>query len=50
MVKVSSLTNKEVDSEPVYGDNDKYIQTKVKSYGDTVNTNFQEEKVPNENT
>ena len=24
----------EFDSEPVYGDNDKYIKTKIKSYGD----------------
>ena len=27
--KVSSLINKEFDSEPVYGDNDKYIKTKI---------------------
>ena len=27
------------DSEPVYGDNDKYIKAKIKSYGDKVNTN-----------
>ena len=26
--------NKEFDSEPVYGGNDKYIKAKVKSYGD----------------
>ena len=32
--KVSILMNIEFDSEPVYGDNDKYIKTKVKSYGD----------------
>ena len=32
--------NKEFDNEPVYGDNDKYIKTKVKSYGDHVNTDF----------
>ena len=37
------------DSEPVYGDNDKYIKTKIKSYGDKINTNFQGEKVPKEN-
>ena len=30
--RVSSLMNIEFDSEPVYGDNDKYIKTKVKSY------------------
>ena len=32
--RVSSLMNIESDSESVYGDNDKYIKTKVKSYGD----------------
>ena len=31
---LSILMNIEFDSEPVYGDNDKYIKTKVKSYGD----------------
>ena len=29
------------DSEPVYGDNDKYIGTKTKIYGDKLNTNLQ---------
>ena len=37
--------NIEFDSEPVYGDNDKYIKTKIKSYGYKVNTNFQGNKV-----
>ena len=32
----------------VYGDSDKYIKTKIKSYGDKVNTNFQGKKVPKE--
>ena len=32
--------NIEFDCEPVYGDNDKYVKGKVKSYGDKVNTNF----------
>ena len=41
--------NKEFDSEPVYGDNDKYIKTKIKSYGDKINTNFQGKKRPKEN-
>ena len=45
----SSLMNIEFDSEPVYRDNDKYIKTKIKSYGDKVNTNFQGKKVPKEN-
>ena len=38
------------DSEPVYGDNDKYIKTKIKIYMDNVNTNFQGKKMPNENS
>ena len=41
--------NIEFDSEAVYGDNDKYIKTKIKMYKDRVNTNFQIKKVPKEN-
>ena len=41
--------NIEFDSEPVYGDNDKYIKAKIKSYRDKVNTNFQGKKMPKEN-
>ena len=41
--------NIEFDSEPVYGDSDKYITTKIKMYEDRVNTNFQGKKVPKEN-
>ena len=37
------------NSEPVYGDNDKYIKTKIKIYKDKANTNFQDKKVPKEN-
>ena len=36
-------------SEPVYVDNDKYIKTKIKSYREKKNTNFQGKKLPNEN-
>ena len=43
--KVGNLLNIELDSEPVYGDVDKYIKTKIKAYGDKVNTNFQGQKV-----
>ena len=39
----------EFDSEPVYGDNNKHIKTKIKSYGDKVNTNFQGKNIPKEN-
>ena len=41
--------NIEFDSQPIYGDNDKYIKIKTKSYGDKVKTNFQGKKVPMEN-
>ena len=47
--KVVNLLNIELDSEPVYGDGDKYIETKIKMYGDRVNTNFQGKNVPKEN-
>ena len=47
--RVSSLMNIKSDSEPVYGDNYKYIKTKIKSFGDKVNTNFQGNKTPKEN-
>ena len=47
--KISNLMNIEFDSEPVYGDNDKYLKTKIKSYGDKINTNSQGKKVPKEN-
>ena len=32
--RVSNLLSIKFDSEPVYGDNDKYIKTKIKLYGD----------------
>ena len=41
--------NIELDSDPVYGDNDKHIKTKIKMYEDRVNTNFLGKKVPKEN-
>ena len=47
--KLSNLMNIEFDSEPVYGDNDKYVKTKIKMYEDRVNINFQSKQVPKEN-
>ena len=41
--------NIKFDSEPVYADNDSSIKTKIKLYGDKVNTNFQGKKIPKEN-
>ena len=39
--RVISLMNIRFDGEPVNGDNDQNMNTKIKSYGDKVNTNFQ---------
>ena len=36
------------NSEPIYDDNDKYIKTKIKMYGSSINTNFQSKKMPKE--
>ena len=47
--RVGNLLNIAFDSEPVYGDVDKNTKTKIKIYGDRVNTNFQGKKVPREN-
>ena len=41
--------NTRFDSELNDGDKDKYIKTKIKLYGDKINTNFQGKKIPNEN-
>ena len=49
MGKNSNLLDIKFDSQPVYGDGDKYIKTKTKIYEDRVNTNFQGKKVPKEN-
>ena len=38
-----------VDSEPVYGDNDKYIKITIKIYEGKVNTSFQGKNVSKEN-
>ena len=47
--KVASLLTIKFDSEPIYGDVDRYIKAKIKTYGDRVNTNFHGQKVPKEN-
>ena len=44
--RASSLMNIEFDNESVYGDNNKYMKTKIKSYEDKVNSNFQGNKIP----
>ena len=47
--KFSSLMGIKFDSEPVDGDNNKYIKTKIKLYGGKINTNFQDKQIPKEN-
>ena len=32
------------DSKPTYGDDDKYIKTKIKTYEDSITTNFYNKK------
>ena len=46
--RVKKLLKIEFDSEPVYGDNDKYIKTKIKIYAGSMITNFQSKKMPKE--
>ena len=48
--KISNLLNKEFDSEPVYGDNNKHIWARIKMYEEKLNTNFQGKKTPKVNT
>ena len=38
------------ERKPVYGDNDKYIKTKIKIYTDSMITNFHNKKMPKEKT
>ena len=36
------------ESKPVYGDDDRYIKTKIKTYADSIITNFHNKKMPKE--
>ena len=52
--KVEKLMGIEFNTKPTYGDDEKYIKTKIKTYGDNITTNFYNKKgskkVPKENT
>ena len=37
-VKISDIVNKKFDSDPIY--NNKYINTKIRSYNNDIKTNF----------
>ena len=47
--KVKNILNIKFDSEPVYGNNDQYIKTKIKTHDKNGNTTFQGKNVPIEN-
>ena len=46
--KIERSMSIDFDGKPVYGDNDKYIQTKIKTFEDSITTNFHK-KIPKEN-
>ena len=46
--KVEKLMRIDFESKPVYGDDDKYIKTKIKIYADNMITNFHNRKTPKE--
>ena len=46
---IADLLDVQFDSDPVYGDNEKYIKTKIRMYEDIVITNFQGKKIPKKN-
>ena len=45
--KVEKLMGIDFESKPVYGDDDKYIKTKIKLYAGSMITNFHNKKIPN---
>ena len=48
MGKSWEVNENRLESKPVYGDNDKYIKTKIKIYAGSMITNFQSKKMPKE--
>ena len=44
--KIERLMNIDFESKPVYGDNDKYIKTKIKIYENSIVTNFHNKEIP----
>ena len=46
--KIEKLLNIDFESKPVYGDDDKYIKTKIKIYASSITTNFHNKKMPKE--
>ena len=48
MGKIEKLMKINFKSKPVYGDHNKYIKTKIKTYADSIITNFHNKKMPKE--
>ena len=46
--KIERLMSIDFDSKTTYGDDDKYIKTKIKTYADIIITNFHNKKIPKE--
>ena len=46
--RIEKLLKIKFDSKPVYGDDEKYTKTKIKTDGDSVITNFHSKKIPKE--
>ena len=45
---IEGLMKISFESKPVYGDDDKYIKTKIKTYAGSIITNFHNKKMPKE--
>ena len=46
--RIEKLLEIKFDSKPVYGNDEKYIKTKIRTYGDSVITNFHGKKTAKE--
>ena len=46
--KIENLMRIDFESKPVFGDDDKYIKTKIKIHADSIVTNFHNKKMPKE--
>ena len=44
MEKIEKLIKIDFESKPIYGNDDKYIKTKMKIYADSIITNFHNKK------
>ena len=48
MEKVEKLKETDFENKPVYGDDNKYIKTKIKIYAGSMVRNFHNKKIPEE--